>query len=85
MIRTQEDDSMTQAVADILARIDTLSQQERAELAYAFVCSLEPEEEEGVAEAWDAELSRRVAEIRSGQAVGKPADQVFAALRRQRP
>jgi len=72
---------MTQAVADILARIDALSQQERAELAYAFVCSLEPDGEEGIAEAWDAELSRRVAEIRSGQAAGRPAEQLFAELR----
>jgi putative addiction module component (TIGR02574 family) len=76
---------MTQAVADILARLDSLSPEERAELAYAFVCSLEPGEDEGVADAWDAELSRRVAEIRQGTAAGKPAAQLFAELRRQRP
>ena len=43
-------------------------------MAYALLCSLEPEEE-GVAEAWDAELSRRVGEIRDGNAAGKPAEQ----------
>jgi putative addiction module component (TIGR02574 family) len=75
---------MSEAVAQILSQIEGLSQEERAELAYAFLCSLEPEEE-GVAEAWDAELSRRVAEIRSGQAVGKPAEQLFAELRGRRP
>jgi putative addiction module component (TIGR02574 family) len=74
---------MTEAVTQILAYLDQLSQQERADLAYAFVCSLEPEEE-GVAEAWNAELSRRVAEIRSGQAVGKPAAQLFAEMRQER-
>jgi putative addiction module component (TIGR02574 family) len=75
---------MTEAVAQILSHIDSLSQQERAEVAYAVICSLEPEEE-GVAEAWDAELSRRVAAIKAGRAVGKPADQLFAELREERP
>jgi len=75
---------MTEAVAEILSRIDSLSQKERAELARAFLRSLEPEEED-VAEAWDAELSRRVAKIHSGQAAGKPAEQVFAELRERRP
>jgi putative addiction module component (TIGR02574 family) len=75
---------MSEVVTQILAQVDCLSQQERAELAYAFLCSLEPEEE-GVAEAWDAELSRRVAEIHSGKATGKPSEQVFAELRARRP
>lgn len=75
---------MSEAVTQILARVDRLSQQERAELAYAFLCSLEPKEE-GVAAAWDAELSRRVAEIHGGQATGKPSEQVFAELRARRP
>ena len=75
---------MSEAVARILSHINQLSQEERADLAYAFLCSLEPEEE-GVREAWDAELARRVADIQSGQAVGKPAEQLFAELRNQRP
>jgi putative addiction module component (TIGR02574 family) len=74
---------MTQAVADIVARLDSLSQQERADLALAVLQSLEPEEV-GVEEAWEEELARRVARIRSGQAVGKPAEQVFEDWRRNR-
>jgi hypothetical protein len=62
---------MSEAVTQILAHINCLSQKERADLAYAFLRSLEPEEE-GVAEAWDREVARRIAEIRSGQALGKP-------------
>jgi hypothetical protein len=31
--------------------------------------------------AWDAELERRAAEIKSGQAIGEPASKVFAELR----
>jgi putative addiction module component (TIGR02574 family) len=74
---------MSEAVAQILARVEDLSQKERAELAYAILALLEPADE-GSAEAWDAELSRRVAEIRSGQVVGKPAQQLFAELRQER-
>jgi putative addiction module component (TIGR02574 family) len=75
---------MSETVAQILSRIDTFSQAERAELAYAFLISLEPMEL-GAVEAWEAELSRRVSDIRSGGAVGKPAEELFAELRGQRP
>jgi Putative addiction module component len=64
---------MSDAVARVLAHVDGLSQEERAELAYAVLCSLEPEED-SVAVAWDEELSHRVAEIRSGKAVGRLAE-----------
>lgn len=74
---------MSEAVAQILAQLDALSQQERAELAYAVLRSLEPEDP-GAAEAWDEELARRVARLRSGQAVEIPAEQVVANWRRNR-
>jgi putative addiction module component (TIGR02574 family) len=61
-----------------------LSVEERADLAYFLLQSLEPAEE-GAAAAWDEEIARRVAEIRSGQAAGKPAEQVFAELRAEYP
>lgn len=61
-------------------QLEKLSREERAELAYFLLSSLEPEEE-GAAAAWDSEISRRIAEIRSGKANGKPAEQVFAELR----
>ena len=65
-------------------QLEKLSREERAELAYFLLSSLEPEEE-GAAAAWDAEISRRVAEIRSGKANGKPAEHVFAELRERYP
>ena len=65
-------------------QLEKLSKEERAELAYFLLSSLE-REEEGAAAAWDAEISRRVAEIRSGKANGKPAEQVFAELRERYP
>lgn len=65
-------------------QLEKLSREERAELADFLLSSLDPEEE-GAAAAWDAEISRRVAEIRSGKANGKPAERVFAELRQRHP
>jgi putative addiction module component (TIGR02574 family) len=45
------------------------------------VQELETGSEAEVDEAWDAELARREAEIRSGIVRGKPAEQVFAEIR----
>jgi putative addiction module component (TIGR02574 family) len=47
--------------------------------------SLEPDSDADAEVAWDAELDRRAAEIRAGEVVGKPADQVFAELRERFP
>jgi putative addiction module component (TIGR02574 family) len=74
---------MSEAVAQIVAQLGTLSQQERAELAHAVLLTLEPEDP-GAEEAWNRELARRVADIRSGHAVGVPAEQVIADWRRDR-
>jgi putative addiction module component (TIGR02574 family) len=73
---------MSEEVATIVARLGGMSAEDRAELAYQVLLSLEPEEP-GAQEAWDAELARRVARIKSGEAVGVPADEVFAKWRGQ--
>jgi putative addiction module component (TIGR02574 family) len=75
---------MTTAVEQLKSQASTLSAAERADLAYFLLSSLEPEEE-GVREAWRAEIARRVAEIRDGSAVGRPADEVLAELRERYP
>jgi hypothetical protein len=74
---------MTEPVAHIFAQVAGLTLQQRAELAYAILLSLEPEEP-GVEQAWEEELARRVARIRNGDAVGKLAEQVFADWRQNR-
>lgn len=74
---------MSESLAQILAQMDALNQQERAELARAVLRSLEPEEP-GAEEAWDEELARRVARLQSGQAREIPAEQVFANWRQNR-
>ncbi len=73
---------MTEAVEQLKSQASVLSARERAELAHFLLTSLEAEEE-GAQEAWLAEIRRRVAEIRGGSAVGRPADEVLH--QRQRP
>jgi putative addiction module component (TIGR02574 family) len=75
---------MTEAVEQLKSQASTLSAPERAELAYFLISSLEPEED-GVQNAWRAEIARRVAEIRDGSALGRPADEVLAELRERYP
>jgi hypothetical protein len=50
---------------DFKSQAGDLSKEERADLAYFLLQTLEPAEE-GAAEAWDFEINRRVDEIRSG-------------------
>ncbi len=57
---------------------------QRAELAH-FLLRSPDAEENGWAEAWQAELPRRLEEIRSGHVVGVPAEEVLGRLRGGRP
>ena len=75
---------MTTAVEQLASQAKTLSAEERAELAYMLLTTLEPEDD-GVDEAWRAEVARRVTEIRSGEAIGLPLEDVLAELRERYP
>lgn len=75
---------MTEAVEQFKSQLKHLSLHERAEIAHFLLASLEPEDE-GAAEAWETEVTRRVADIRHGRATGRPAEEVFAELRKQQP
>lgn len=60
-----------------------LSPQERGELIHRLIISLEgPAEDtpEAVAQAWDEEIARRIAEIDAGTAVLIPHEQVLAEI-----
>jgi putative addiction module component (TIGR02574 family) len=59
----------------------TLSETERAHLAHTLLQSLEPTSESGVDEAWDAEVARRLEQVRQGTPQGRPADEVFRDIR----
>jgi putative addiction module component (TIGR02574 family) len=74
---------MTETAEQLKAQLSQLSTQERAELAHFLIHSLDEGVDADAEAAWDAELARRMEEIRSGKAVGEPADKVFAELRKK--
>ncbi len=74
---------MTEAVESLKVQICRLSVQERAELAYFLIQSLDDGADADAESAWDAELARRMEEIASGEAIGEPADSVLTKLRQK--
>ena len=72
---------MTEIAEKLKSQLSQLSIQERAELAHFLIHSLDEGVDADAEAAWDAELARRMEDIRSGKAVGEPADKVFAELR----
>lgn len=74
---------MTITLADIEAQALQLTPRERGELAHRLIASLDgPAEDtpEAIAQAWDEEIARRVAEIEAGTAELIPHEQVFSEL-----
>jgi putative addiction module component (TIGR02574 family) len=72
---------MTESANRLLPQLEQLPIADRAELAQFLLHSLDAETDKDVESAWDAELERRVDEIRQGQTTGGPAESVFAMLR----
>jgi putative addiction module component (TIGR02574 family) len=72
---------MTSQVSELLEKALTLSTQERGELAARLIDSLDDESaEEGVEEAWQEEIQRRMDDIRSGRVKTIPGDQFLKRL-----
>lgn len=59
----------------------SLSVEDRAELAYFLIHSLDEGSDPDVEAAWDVELALRMQEIQNGSESGESADSVFAGLR----
>ena len=72
---------MPDLVAELTAKAQALSPQERVRLAEALLASLDPHEVE-VEAAWDEELRRRIDEIERGAVELIPASQAFDQVRR---
>ena len=75
---------MDTVVEQLKVKMVGLSPGERAELAYFLLSSLDSDEVE-VATAWDAETERRVGEIHSGSAIGRPVRDLIDELRERYP
>lgn len=59
---------MTREALELLQKALALSEEERAKLAGSLIESLDAEGEESVTEAWEREISRRIAELDAGTA-----------------
>lgn len=71
---------MSPVAADLLERVLSLDERDRATLAGALVESLEPPAEPAVEQAWDIEIRRRVEELESGAVEGVPWSEVRERL-----
>lgn len=77
---------MTPEVSRILEQALALSTQERGLVIDRLIESLDDEPaEEGVEEAWAAEIKGRVEDIRSGKVKTIPADEVLRELAEEFP
>jgi len=61
-----------------------LSTSERAGLAHDLILSLDNSADYALSTGQEAEIQRRVQAVREGQAKGRPAEEVFAAIKAQR-
>jgi putative addiction module component (TIGR02574 family) len=77
---------MTPQVSELLEKALTLSTQERGLLIDRLAETLDDEPaEEGVEAAWEAEIERRVEDIRGGRVETIPGEQVFRELAEEFP
>ena len=74
---------MTETAERLKTDLVRLSLHERAELAQFLLESLEEESDANAEKMWESELGQREREIRGGQTVGEPAEQVIAELRKK--
>jgi putative addiction module component (TIGR02574 family) len=72
---------MTAKAERIKSELVGLTPQDRAELVRFLIESLDGDEEQGVAAAWDEELKRRAEEIQSGRVTGEPAENLLREMR----
>lgn len=71
---------MTKSARKLFEEAMRLDPEERATLTGLLIESLEPESEDGVEQAWVAEIERRMVELDSGAVQTIPWDEVRARL-----
>jgi putative addiction module component (TIGR02574 family) len=73
---------MTRVLEELYEKASELPPKDRAELAGRLLESIEDEPEEGVEEAWAAEIERRMTDYREGRVKTIPWSEVRARLHR---
>ena len=68
---------MSTKANEVIQKALRLSVEERAQVARKIISSLEPQEEAEVEVAWQKEISRRIAEIKSGSVKLVPLETVL--------
>ena len=74
---------MTEIAEKLKAELSQLAAEDRAELAYYLIRSLDDEDKGSVQSAWEAELEQRWRDMESGAITGVPAEDVFAEMRKK--
>jgi len=72
---------MSNDIAEIEARIRSLSAEEKAELIRGLIADLDSPAEAGVERAWLEEAQRRHREVIEGKVQAVPGERVFENLR----
>ena len=73
---------MSTLLDELSKKAQTLTIEERAQLAQELLESVERDADPDVQAAWEAEIADRVAKYERGEAKLIPAEEVFAAARR---
>lgn len=75
---------MAATLKDVEAQAMLLTPRERSELAHRLIVSLDSpaqDSPEAIAQAWDEEIARRVADMDAGRTTWTPADEVMCRIR----
>lgn len=75
---------MPSFLEDLKARALRLAPPDRDELIRTLIVSIDGEPEgspEEIAQAWDEEIARRIADLEARKTKGVPAEEVFAKIR----
>ncbi|MDJ0728672.1 MAG: addiction module protein [Crocosphaera sp.] len=72
---------MTKTAEKLKQELSQLSKQDRAEIAYFLIHSLDEDGDDNITEAWDEELTQRLAEINEGTTKGESFDTVLLELK----
>ncbi len=75
---------MSATLEDLKARALQLDPPERDELIRTLIESIDGEPDgtpQEIAQAWDEEIARRIADFEAGKTKGVPAEEVFAKIR----
>jgi putative addiction module component (TIGR02574 family) len=70
-----------QTVQEIRKDAMSLSAIERASLAHDLILSLDDPHDYELSESQEVEIARRLQMVREGTAAGRPADNIFSAIR----